>query len=488
MQKCRHTRHTKKVLIMPAIFDLLHQKGIAMKRVAATHGGEYVGPCPLCGGEDRFHVWPEEGRQGKWWCRRCNKGGDLIQYLMDVQGMPYPDACLEAGVEPAPIKKTFDWSDNKSKGKTWKPREISSPPATWIEKCSAFVDYCQNQLWECPEALHYLQNKRGLDDCTIETLCLGFNPQNLHREREFWGLPCKLRPDGTKQDIWIPRGIVIPCFADGVLQRVRIRRLDGQWNTPASGPPYCVLSGSTSATMVLGDCSQVVTVVESEFDALLLHQELEAEGPGGVIALGSASVRPDQRCTEMLKTSKIILVALDDDEAGARQAQWWAEHFSQARRLPPIEGKDPGEMWTNGVSLQEWVQAGIQKYFLVVRKSRTTQQSAVIPIDQKTFESKVDPKMLEQIAAQKVEEVANIYPEGCWAWIEIHRPDIPPMVNANDQYLNEIWELCEAGKSSLNDFLSAYDIWVDGLKQMIEAYKQGYEMVESHEYSTASGN
>ena len=48
-------------------------------RIANTHGGEYAGPCPFCGGADRFHVVPEEG---KWYCGQCTpRGGDAIDYV-----------------------------------------------------------------------------------------------------------------------------------------------------------------------------------------------------------------------------------------------------------------------------------------------------------------------------------------------------------------------------------------------------------------------
>ena len=48
-------------------------------RIANTHGGEYAGPCPFCGGTDRFHVVPTTG---KWYCRQCNpRGGDSIDYV-----------------------------------------------------------------------------------------------------------------------------------------------------------------------------------------------------------------------------------------------------------------------------------------------------------------------------------------------------------------------------------------------------------------------
>ena len=45
---------------------------------ARSYGGTYKGPCPWCGGEDRFHVHPVDGN---WWCRQCDrKGSDAIAY------------------------------------------------------------------------------------------------------------------------------------------------------------------------------------------------------------------------------------------------------------------------------------------------------------------------------------------------------------------------------------------------------------------------
>ena len=40
--------------------DLLALIGrdVQLRRVASTNGGEWAGPCPFCGGHDRFRVWP----------------------------------------------------------------------------------------------------------------------------------------------------------------------------------------------------------------------------------------------------------------------------------------------------------------------------------------------------------------------------------------------------------------------------------------------
>ena len=61
----------------------LAQKHVQLKKVATTKGGEWQGPCPGCGGSDRFHVWPEKNEgEGSYWCRQCEKSGDGIQFLL----------------------------------------------------------------------------------------------------------------------------------------------------------------------------------------------------------------------------------------------------------------------------------------------------------------------------------------------------------------------------------------------------------------------
>ncbi len=81
-----------------AAVDLLAVVGADthLKKVATTNGGEYAGPCPWCGGEDRFRVWPEEGR---WWCRACHRKGDPAGYIMQRDGVSYPEACQQLGLD-----------------------------------------------------------------------------------------------------------------------------------------------------------------------------------------------------------------------------------------------------------------------------------------------------------------------------------------------------------------------------------------------------
>ena len=61
--------------------DLLALAGkmTSLRRVASSGGGEWAGPCPFCGGQDRFRVQPH---RAIWLCRHCTDGKwqDVIEY------------------------------------------------------------------------------------------------------------------------------------------------------------------------------------------------------------------------------------------------------------------------------------------------------------------------------------------------------------------------------------------------------------------------
>ena len=52
-------------------------------------GVERVGPCPQCGGDDRFGINP---RKGVFGCRKCGAKGDGIALVMHVRQVSFPEA------------------------------------------------------------------------------------------------------------------------------------------------------------------------------------------------------------------------------------------------------------------------------------------------------------------------------------------------------------------------------------------------------------
>jgi phage/plasmid primase-like uncharacterized protein len=68
------------------IEDECARRGIRLKRVSAV---ERVGPCPLCGGTDRFAI---NIRKQVWNCRGCATGGDVIDLVRHLDGCDFNDA------------------------------------------------------------------------------------------------------------------------------------------------------------------------------------------------------------------------------------------------------------------------------------------------------------------------------------------------------------------------------------------------------------
>jgi hypothetical protein len=97
-------------------------------------GGRRSGPCPFCGGEDRFRAWPEDNRP-HWWCRRCNRGGDAIRFLRDDHGLSFHQArdlveprrspAHTPGIAPPPVGPLLP--DGNPAG----PRMFDNEPGGW---------------------------------------------------------------------------------------------------------------------------------------------------------------------------------------------------------------------------------------------------------------------------------------------------------------------------------------------------------------------
>jgi len=339
-----------------SLLDLLNEGGGPIRRVSGTNGGEYAGPCPSCGGDDRFRVWPGQGEGGRFWCRGCNKHGDAIQYLRDFRGLSYLEACHFLGREPknrhVPIRERgLRQARTRPSSPTWEPRESSLPGEVWTQKTGRFVEWSQRMLWanQGKEAREWLHG-RGFSDETIRKFRLGWNPRDWRLKRSTWGLPEEPGKYGKPKKLWLPLGLVIPKTTGDWVGRVRIRKPEGE-------PRYYLLPGSETGPLIVPGGPACV-VVESELDAMLIHQD--AGDLVTTIALGSVALRPDRPAAETILAGGTLLLSLDADDAGAKEAwSWWRIHFPNAKRWPTIMGKDPSEARQNGLDLRAWITAAL---------------------------------------------------------------------------------------------------------------------------------
>lgn len=329
--------------------DLLELIGadVRLRRKSAA-SGEWMGACPVCGGRDRFTVWPSPSKgKPRYWCRQCGAKGDAADYLvwrgraatmgeaLKMLGSEYTGA---ARSEPRPIEP---------------PATAEPPPVAWQERARSFADYAGRVLWsrDGVEGLEMLR-RRGLKDDTIRAAGLGYNPKELHDDPRRWGLEADHKP------VWLPVGVVIPYTVDGELWLVKIRQLERT-------PRYVGVSGGTFQTLYNADALQPgrpAVLCEGELDALAVQQA--AGNLAAAVATGTTGGAHRVKWLARLGLAEPVLIALDNDAAGNEAAPYWLDALGErAKRWPPLR-KDPGEvLQADGpAALMAWVKAGLEGY------------------------------------------------------------------------------------------------------------------------------
>ncbi len=337
------------------ILEFLQSEGITTR---AKNQSEYSSPCPVCGGNDRFSIWPERNR---WHCRGCNKAGDLIELVQSCKALSFPEACRFIGEDHRISKGEGTRSaSNRAKREShkqhlaWQPKSAEVASSGWLDKAKVLIDWSHEQLLRNSEQLAWLQIERGINLETVKRFKLGWNPKDLFRERKAWGLPEELsQKTGKPKKLFIPAGLVIPGRGSaGSINLVKIRRP----NPPEGQPRYYFLPGGVVAPCFFGDNLNNVIVVESELDAVLLAQE--SGGIISAISTGSATNRPDSKSFEILSRADHLIISLDNDDAGAKiGVNFWPDTFSNARSwfIPPKYGKDHTAAFLSGFPLAGWL-------------------------------------------------------------------------------------------------------------------------------------
>jgi hypothetical protein len=312
--------------------------------------GELCGPCPWCGGKDRFTIFTGQGKDGlgRFWCRQCGKGGDAIQFLRDLDNLNFHDAKKALGLADIPGVSGRKAPVPPPKHQEFTPQEFRLPGSVWQTRSTKLVDWADEQLKQARPVQSWLAQERGIRLETAENARLGWIPQDFYRPRESFGLSPEYKENGKPKRVWIPKGLCIPVFRPGGIARIKIR-LDAPTENQPRYIPLPQVEKCTAPLVLEKLPGASWQVVESELDALLLSQE--AGHLVNVAALGSASYRPDTFTWEKLQAAPLVLVSLDFDSAGNKAAcQWWKKHLPSGRvKLWPVpEGKDPCDSWRAG--------------------------------------------------------------------------------------------------------------------------------------------
>lgn len=286
-----------------------------LKRVANTGGGEYAGACPFCGGRDRFRVQPIHQPYPRWLCRGCSEmhWSSAIDYVMRREKVPFADAVAKMTGESKQTRSIFMPSTAKTAIKHQGP-----PSSDWQVQAQRACAQCMTILWQAEgERARRWLVARGVEPETLAFWHIGFNPK-----------PQKIA------NLFLPRGIVIPCEIRGTIWGIKIRGAqDNRKYTHVKGSRPALFGAET-----LGQRDYAV-VTEGELDALLTWQILQhAENPDlhkvGVCTLGSATNPLDLwEWAEYLLPISRFLVCYDADAEGERGAERWSNLSQRTRRV-----------------------------------------------------------------------------------------------------------------------------------------------------------
>ena len=128
--------------------DILEVAQRYRAKLSRIGSGEYSGPCPVCGGRDRFSV---NTRKRLWNCRGCDKGGDVLEIVRHISGSTFPEA-VEALA-----------------GKAWTPTAPLSHRRRPDHKDHGWNGRCAAHIWDVARSIRgtlaerYLVQGRGVD-------------------------------------------------------------------------------------------------------------------------------------------------------------------------------------------------------------------------------------------------------------------------------------------------------------------------------------
>jgi len=279
--------------------DILALIPTDLKRVSGHNGGEYSGPCPWCGGNDRFRVWPKTGR---YWCRQCDRKGDPVDLIRELQGVTFADAVdrLAGGID-----LTID-------------RQTQPEPETdytaWQDRARAFLEYAQSKLK--PEGIDYLAS-RGIDQITAWGSGLGWNPEPITDRGSRWGLD---------SCIHLGAGLVIPHKHSDQITAINIRTDQGYRIVKGS---RLVRDGRRSIYKpIVWPVKGKVILFEGELDALAAWQALTDPTVGiGAIPAGNLTSIDHLQDRE-------VWVCFDNDQAGKEATTKAADMGASVITLP----------------------------------------------------------------------------------------------------------------------------------------------------------
>lgn len=257
----------------------------------------HAGPCPICGGTDRFVVKQfEDGREG-WICRQCSPGSYHTpeNYLVERFGISYEQA--RSAIESGGYAPT---TQRPAPSPAPAPAHPAEPPRR-VPYWQKHADRLQRGYVAHPDRHNLWQAYKPLPEATIEKAGLGVGKLMSN----------KCQHDRLIVPVWNDFGRIV-CF--------RGRRIDCDctddrgkllnWTTSAGWNLYDLPLYNAPRP---GQQAEIIWVVENQIDALMVDAFTTFRG----VATMSTSYWRDAWTDALVEASpKLVIVAYDNDLPG----------------------------------------------------------------------------------------------------------------------------------------------------------------------------
>ena len=308
-------------------------------------GGNLFGLCPFHSEKTAsFSVKPEKGI---YYCFGCHKGGGVINFIMEVESLSYPDAvrhlAKRAGLE-VPEDENYR-SQYRYQERLW-------------ELCKEAARYFRSQLFApCGEEARAYIQKRALSENTVKRFGLGFAPN------EWGGLMDAMKAKGYTVQELLDAGLAVKGQKGSVYDRFRNRLMfpiiDIRGNVIGFGgrvmddstpkylnSPETIIFNKRKNLFALNVAKKSkqgrIILTEGYMDAIALHQY----GFDCAVATLGTSLT-EEHANILAKYTEEVVLTYDGDEAGqnaTRRAIPMLEKTGIKVKVLRMQGaKDPDE-------------------------------------------------------------------------------------------------------------------------------------------------
>ena len=304
------------------ISDVVGRRVTFDRRKSQPSKGDHWACCPFHGEKTpSFHC---EDRKGRYYCFGCQASGDHFRFLVELDGMSFPEAVEQLAGEAGLEMPRMDPREREREKQRASLHDVMALAAEWFRE--------QLALGEGAKARSYLR-ERGLDARTQSTFGIGYAPSGRSNLKEFLGSkgvePAMIEACGL-----VVTGEGVPVSYDRFRDRImfpiedvrgRVIAFGGRAMSPDVPAKYLnspetelfhksrVLYNHARARKAAGDAP--IVVVEGYMDAIALHA---AGFPQAVAPLGTALT--EQHLAMLWRMSDEPILCLDGDEAGLRAA------------------------------------------------------------------------------------------------------------------------------------------------------------------------